>query len=161
MHSKNAALRRLAGMLGLSLILLYAPTASAEIKNFSGTSVELVGSADVLAGGDLQLTPATGDQSGAAWTTGYVLTTEVFTTNFSFVIEAAPEDTGTIADGLAFVIQATGTNVIGSGGGGIGFQGLDAVGYVVHTWSNNNIGLVDHGDPSPCPMLPRTLGRSA
>ena len=54
--------------------------------------------------------------------------------------------------------KKAGTNVIGKTGGDIGYGGLNAVGSVVQTWSNNRAGLNTDGDPYNTQSAPTNLG---
>lgn len=136
----------------LAVAALAFSASLAQAATFSGRDMQLVGSASVLAGGDLQLTPGATDLAGAAWMTTALSTTEDFSANFSFTIAASQDIT--IADGIAFVLQGGGTGALGNGGGGIGFEGLDAVGSVIHTFGNNHVGLNAFGDPFSAPAAP-------
>ena len=63
-----------------------------------------------------------------------------------------------MADGITFALQAGGNNVIGNGGGDIGYGGLNAVGSVIQTWDNNRVGLNVDGDPFNTNSAPADLG---
>jgi hypothetical protein len=139
--------------------LLALGTSGATAATFSGIDVSVVGSATTPDANTLQLTSAANYLAGAAWANSAVSTAEAFSSNFDFTITTS--DARPMADGLAFVIQATGTNALGDEGGGIGFRGLDAVGFVVHTWANNHLGFSLDGDPSSAPASLIDLGNAS
>lgn len=127
---------------------------------FSGIDVELVGSATMLDADTLRLTPATGGLAGAAWATTALSTSLAFASSFEFSLTASDFDP--MGDGIAFVIQASGTNALGGGGGGIGLEGLDAVAFVIQTWDNNRLGFTEStGFPFPAPAAPVDLGAAS
>lgn len=132
--------------------------ASVQAATFAGHDVNLVGSASILGNGDLQLTPPTADKAGAAWATTAWSTTDSFSTTFSFGLVAA--DFSPMADGIAFALQGTSPDDVGSGGGTIGLAGLDVVAFVVQTWDNNRVGLVASDDPFAAPLAGVDLGGS-
>jgi hypothetical protein len=70
--------------------------------------------------GALQLTDGGGTEARAAWAATPV-NVQKFTTDFSFQITPAGTQT---ADGLAFVLQNAGANVVGQTGGALGYAGL-------------------------------------
>lgn len=130
----------------------------AQAATFFGQDVALVGSATVLGNGNLQLTPPTDGQAGAAWATTAWSTTESFSTTFTFSLAASDFDP--MADGITFALQGAGTDVVGTGGGGIGIEGLDVVASVIQTWDNNRLGLVTSGDPTAAQSAGIDLGAS-
>ena len=117
----------------------------AAAATFSGYDINLVGTS-VIIGSDLQLTDVNGGH-GAAWFTSALSTSNSFAFTFSFSLAKGNFDP--MADGISFALQANGTNVIGGGGGGIGYTGLGAVGSIVQTWDNNRVGLNTTGEPIP------------
>lgn len=137
-----------------STLLGFATFGHAE--SFSGIEVELVGSASILENGDLLLTAPVGDLAGAAWSTTAWSTTESFYSTFTFSLQKSDFDP--MADGITFALQAAGTNVIGGGGAGIGYEGIDGVAVVFMTWDNNRIGIVDGNDPRAAGVAPSALG---
>ena len=104
--------------------------------------VSLVGNASQNPDGSIQLTNAAG-QAGAAWFATPLSTSQSFSETFSFVLAA--NGSYPMADGISFALQNQGTNVVGGGGGDVGFSGLGAVGSVVQTWYNNTVGLNTDG----------------
>lgn len=144
---------------GLVVALLTASATWAQAATFSGIDVELVGSASMIDADTLQLTPAAGDRAGAAWATSALSTGLAFASSFEFSITAS--DLDPMADGIAFVIQSTGTDVVGAGGGGIGIETLNAAGFVVQTWSNNRVGFTSSGDPFLATAAPTDLGAAS
>src|SRR5262249_23087186 len=68
----------------------------------------------------LELTSGQNGQAGSAFTSGKVDLASFYTTfNFQFRAGSNP-----IADGIAFVIQGSGANALGGGGGGLGYSGI-------------------------------------
>jgi hypothetical protein len=95
-------------------------------------------------GNELELVPPLPLQRGAVWFPERVRVAEGFETSFQFRMTENGTTAGyeTGADGLAFVIQPTGSDVIGEYGGGIGYEGLrNAVVVELDTWYN-------FGDPN-------------
>lgn len=79
------------------------------------------------------LTPNQGNQSGSVWNVNRIDLNESF--DYKFEVFLGCNDAG--ADGMAFVLQPIST-IVGSSGGGIGFQGIDpSVGVVIDTWQNS------------------------
>ena len=133
--------------------LFSLPVAAAA---FSSYDVNLVGSASVLGNGDLQLTNDFG-QAGAAWVTSPLSTANSFSATFSFSLQTL--NFIPMADGVALVLQNQGTNnVVGSGGGDIGYTGLNGVGSIIQTWDNNKTGLNTDGNASNTKSAPTNLG---
>jgi hypothetical protein len=135
-------------------------TSWAHAATFSGNDVELVGSATMLDADTLRLTAAAADLAGAAWATTPLSTSLAFSS--SFEIRIAASDFDPMGDGIAFVVQSTGTGVVGGGGGGIGLENLDAVGFVIQTWDNNLLGFTaTTGFPFAAPKAPVALGAAS
>ena len=78
------------------------------------------GSAFSTGGNCFTLTPAFNTQNGSVWSTSTINLTQSFDLNFTMSFGA--NDGG--ADGNCFILQPAGTNVLGIGGGGMGFEGL-------------------------------------
>lgn len=146
--------RQLASAAFASALLGFATAGHAE--TFSGIDVKVVGSASILENGDLQLTAPIGGLAGAAWGTGAWSTSASFYSTFTFSLLATDFDPQ--ADGITFALQAAGTNVVGGGGAGIGYEGLDGVAVVFMTWDNNRIGIVSGTDPRAAGTAPSALG---
>jgi len=91
-----------------------------------------------------QLTPALTEQAGAIWNNTPIDLSQSFILNTKLYFGAL--DAG--ADGLAFVLRASGTPNIGTGGGGLGYWGI-GTSFVVEfdTWQNNE-GCFSTGDPA-------------
>jgi hypothetical protein len=127
--------------------LLIASALAAFALNASATTVDLsslnlAGSAH-LVGGSLQLTSG-GSQAGAGWIQQAVSTSQSFSVDFSFSLQGLGFN-GNMADGIALVFQNKGNNVVGNGGGDVGYWSLDGVGSIIQTWHNNTIGLSTNG----------------
>jgi hypothetical protein len=152
--SNPVAARQILSTALAAALLGFANTGQAI--DFSGIDVELVGSANILENGDLQLTAPEGDLAGAAWGTTAWSTTENFYSTFTFSLQRADFDP--MADGITFALQATSTSMIGGGGAGIGYAGIDGVAVVFMTWDNNRIGIIDGADPSAAGVAPDSLG---
>ena len=78
------------------------------------------GSAFSTGGNCFTLTPAFNTQNGSVWSTSTIDLNQSFDLNFTMSFGA--NDGG--ADGNCFILQPAGTNVLGIGGGGMGFEGL-------------------------------------
>jgi len=85
----------------------------------SAAGLALRGTAEVT-GGVLRLTGGRPDQAGAAWSDTAIDPRAPFETTFDLAITG----TGTVADGVAFVVQTDGRNALGGLGGSIGYGGL-------------------------------------
>ncbi|MGZ3861295.1 MAG: lectin-like domain-containing protein [Flavisolibacter sp.] len=112
----------------------------------------------VSTGGDcFRLTQATNYQVGSVWNNTQVNLSQNFEVHTKLYFGAT--DAG--ADGIAFVLQSTGTNAIGEQGGGIGYSKMPGASFIIEfdTYFNNepwfNVGdpVADHigfqanGDP--------------
>jgi Legume lectin domain/Abnormal spindle-like microcephaly-assoc'd, ASPM-SPD-2-Hydin len=87
------------------------------------TAATLNGSAVLIDGSTLRLTNTGTNQSGSGWF-ATPLNIQMFTTDFNFQI--ANPTTSPTGNGIAFVIQETGTEALGPAGGGLGY-GPDAI----------------------------------
>ena len=124
-------------------ILALAAGVSIPALATTGAKLTSVGSASISPdGAAIQLTSGSGSQAGAAWLTDGISTNSNFTATFSFNLQGA----GTQADGISFALQAGGNNVVGMGGGYVGYNGLNAVGSVIQTYTNNRLGLNTDGN---------------
>lgn len=132
---------------------------SACAATFAGSNVNLVGNAVMLDNGNLQLTTG-GWNNGAAWATSALSTTTSFSTTFGFSM-AKDGFNGNMADGIALVLQNQGTGALGHGGGDIGYGGLNGVGSVIQTWTNNRIGLDITGNPNGASVAAVSLGAAS
>lgn len=117
-------------------------------SNFSSTSgLTLVGSTATAVTGDgmvLRLTPASGNQSGAAYSTSPITlgSGDIFSTTFQFRFT----NPGGIdpADGITFVLAAS-PNGLGGAGVGIGYAGVPhSVAIEFDTYNNAGYGLGDN-----------------
>lgn len=138
----------------LTAVMSFSTHAMADV--FDGQSVALVGSAKILQNGDLQLTDGTPVQSGAAWLSQSLATDQSFTATFSFSLERF--SFSPMADGIALAMQSSGTDAVGAAGGGIGYNGLGAVGSLIQTYTNNRAGLNVTGHTVDTPDAPFALG---
>jgi hypothetical protein len=91
-------------------------------------------------GSVLRVTPALPSQAGSAFSTSAVslAANASFSTYFQFRFTGAgvSDGFGLGADGLVFVVQTVSNNV-GTGGGGIGYQGIaNSIGIEFDTWNN-------------------------
>lgn len=123
---------------------LAVSTANATIvyTDFSSTAgLQLNGSAAQV-GTVLRLTPANTFQAGSAFsTTPISLASDAsFSSLFKFRITDSGgigDSDGRGADGIVFVIQTVGNNVVGGAGGGLGYQGIsNSVGIEFDSWNN-------------------------
>lgn len=94
-------------------------------------------------GSVLRVTPALGGQAGSAFSTSAVslAANASFSTYFQFRFTDADvfDGQGFGADGLVFVVQTVSNNV-GTGGGGIGYEGIPkSIGIEFDTWNNGGI----------------------
>jgi hypothetical protein len=88
----------------------------------------------------LRLTPATFDQSGAAFSTSpFTLGAgDTFSTQFQFRFTNAGGVVGSPADGITFVLAASPTG-LGTAGGGMGYQGVpNSVAIEFNTYNNGS-----------------------
>jgi len=124
-----------------------------DFSNPSGLQIN--GNAAVVPGvpGDgqvLRLTPANFSQAGSAFSTTQITLglNNSFSTEFSFRITNSggiSDQEGQGADGIMFVVQPI-SNSVGTGGGGIGYQGVpNSLGIEYDTW-NNGFSLGDQND---------------
>jgi gliding motility-associated-like protein len=99
------------------------------------------GSAFSTGGNCFTLTQAINNQTGSVWSTSTINLTQSFDLNFTMSFGA--NNAG--ADGNCFILQPAGTDVLGIGGGGMGFGGL-VTGFAVEFDSYQNIS--PNSDPS-------------
>jgi hypothetical protein len=141
---------------GFTAIAALVAAVSAHAQSFVYTDfsnpagLQINGNAAVVAGssGDgqvLRLTPANFSQSGSAFSTTQITLglNNSFSTEFSFRITnsggAFDQDGVLGADGLVFVVQPVSSSV-GTGGGGIGYQGIShSLGIEYDTWNNGGL----------------------
>lgn len=132
-----------------AIAIATAPTSDAAVlfdyPNFSSTSgLTLVGSAATTTTSDgtvLRLTPASGGQTGAAYSTSAVMlgASDTFSTQFQF--RFTNPGGWDPADGITFVLAASPTG-LGGAGVGIGYQGVaNSVAVEFDTYNNTGYGL--------------------
>lgn len=93
---------------------------------------------------DYQLTPATNNKRGAFWnnvainlTNNFTVSAELNFGNITGPITSTDNSTG--ADGIAFVLQTTGTSALGSAGEGLGYGTINnSFAVEMDTWKNTN-----------------------
>src|SRR5512135_3134588 len=118
------------------LVAWLLPAVPARANPISLSTLDLVGTAQLLSPTVLRLTPnfdtnPAGDPpAGAAWTPNVVNVADPFAVSFDFRMSDAtgqidPAD-GSGGDGIAFLIQNDfrGSSAIGRGAGGMGFLGI-------------------------------------
>ncbi len=131
--------------LTLAIGLAGAVSANAAVINYSDFSdvsgLQINGDAAQV-GDVLRLTPALGGQAGSAFATNAIaLNSDVsFSAFFSFNISGSGGSVDVDglpgADGIVFTMQTV-ANTAGTGGGGIGFDGLgESLGVEFDTWQN-------------------------
>jgi gliding motility-associated-like protein len=91
------------------------------------------GSAFATGSNCFTLTPAFNTQLGSVWSSSAIDLTQSF--DFNFTMSFGANDGG--ADGNCFILQPAGTNVLGIGGGGMGFEGIP-IGFAVEFDSYQN-----------------------
>lgn len=141
-----------------AMLLVAATPVAAATATIFGYEFELVGSASVV-DSQLQLTPPAGDNAGAAWLTTRVPLGGSFLATFSYSLARGTFDP--MADGISFAIQPESPVLVGTGGGGIGYNDLGAVGWVLQSWDNNRLGLNTDGDAFSAAAAPADLGAAA
>lgn len=121
-------------------------------------------------GSVLRVTPAALDQSGSVFTTTSVAlsSTPSFSTYFQFRFTnpgGLCDSQGCGADGLTFAVQTVANNSVGSGGQGIGYEGLSpSVAVEFDSWENgsddgfssNHIGIDVNGNMNSVVLAPIT-----
>ena len=147
--------RKLALVAGLPFLLEVAVLVAAA-DPIDLNSLNLVGTSQLLAGGELRLTPnfdtnPTGDPpAGAAWTTTRFDVADPFSVSFNFRMSDPTghlDGDGSGGDGIAFLIQnsAAGDTALGRGASGMGFEGIfDSVAVMLDTYQDN----FAFGDPN-------------
>jgi hypothetical protein len=114
--------------------------------DFSDTSGLTINGNAARVGNVLRVTPANFSQAGSAFSTNKVSLSNgaSFSTYFQFRFTSpggACDGFGCGADGIVFAVQTVANNV-GTGGGGIGYQGIpNSVGIEFDTWYNGGIDI--------------------
>ena len=118
--------------------LVNAPTSSytaklADTFRVNGAAASIT--SDNIGGQQvIQLTTATNNRSGSAWSRFQIDLTKDFTIDFDVYLGTLD---GSGADGIAFALQNSGPNVTGGFGGGLGVQNIsNAVAIEFDTWNN-------------------------
>lgn len=104
---------------------------------FSANSAFIMQGSSSPTGNDCYIiTPDYGGETGAVW---YSYKMDLaYNFDMSFQVYLGTKDYEG-ADGIAFVLQALGTGVLGSGGGGIGYEGLTpSIAVEYDTWQNDD-----------------------
>jgi len=118
-------------------------------SGFASTAgLTMVGNAATASTSDgtvLRLTPATGGQSGAAYSTTPITLGNNATFSTQFQFRLTNPGGWDPADGIVFVL-GTSTNGLGAGGVGMGYQGVsgNSVGIEFDTYNNAGAGLGDN-----------------
>ena len=105
---------------------------------FHAQSSNTVGNATSIGDDCYLVTPSQDWQNGAVWFSDPLNLTEEFTIdlNINFGIY---DSNG--ADGMVFVMQTVGTNLLGVSGGGLGYEGINpSLGVELDTWQNTDMG---------------------
>lgn len=126
----------LSGLAAFSLFsLLYVGYAQFSFSSFDPNDpIQRNGSA-YIASGHLVLTPASGNQAGSA----YYQTKQSLSNGFSTTFRARFTNPGNGgADGIAFIVQSSDLNLVGSNGGGIGYSGFSNFVIEFDTWENGS-----------------------
>jgi hypothetical protein len=125
-------------------------TSQIEYPDFSSISGLTLNGDATQSGNVLRIVSAEDGQTGSAYITNKVNTSQ-FTTQFQMLFS----EPGGFADGLTFVIQndENGVNTLGGGGGGIGYSGISpSVAVSFDIWvnggcdSDRNISILTNGD---------------
>lgn len=158
--------------LSLAVAAFYCAQASAAVvinyPDFSNVAGLTINGNAAQVGNVLRVTPAVGSQAGSAFSTNTVslASNASFSTYFQFRFTGpqVSDGFGPGADGLVFVVQTVSNNV-GTGGGGIGYQGIpNSVGIEFDTWNNggidannsNHVGIDLSGSVSSVVLTPVT-----
>ena len=148
----------LAALLLVPVVVLGAPAAAVSAATCSATTfneftaaddarLQRNGAAAYTVGNRLRVTTSSIGASGSTFTKSPIsLTADAsFSTSFSFEFT---NPVGGGADGLAFVVQTVSNNV-GTGGGGIGYQGIPkSVAVEFDNWDNTGDGINDGNSAS-------------
>ncbi|KAF3999792.1 PEP-CTERM sorting domain-containing protein [Glaciimonas immobilis] len=140
------------------LSILFALPVSAAVgpaTTFDGNSMNLINSQ--LKGGAIELT-SSGNQHSAAWLTSGLSTKNSFSSTFNFSL--AQNGSNPMADGITFALQNVGNSALGSTNGGntLAYNGLNGVGSIIQTYTNNRLGLDTTGNASGAASSKFNLG---
>jgi hypothetical protein len=172
MRSRRVLAAAVAGLLTIGTpVAAAADTKVIRYADFSdATGLLLNGTATVSPGprGVLRLTSGLRNQAGSAWAKTRISPTKSFQSTFDLAMTGGAGH----ADGLAFVLQADGSRVVGGLGGSIGYGGLShSVAVELDTYANpvdidnNHVALVIGGRaddpqdavPAPTPLFGQPL----
>ena len=118
--------------LGLIIILFYTPVL------FYAQSSNTAGNATSIGDECYLVTPSQNWQNGAVWFLDPLNLTEEFTIDLNINL-GIYDSNG--ADGMVFVMQTVGTNLLGDAGGGLGYEGISpSLGVELDTWQNTDMG---------------------
>ena len=118
--------------LGLITILFYLPVL------FYAQSSNTAGNATSIGDECYLVTPSQNWQNGAVWFLDPLNLTEEFTIDLNINL-GIYDSNG--ADGMVFVMQTVGTNLLGDPGGGLGYEGINpSLGVELDTWQNTDMG---------------------
>lgn len=128
--------------------LVLAPL-SAQAALIDFTTLQTNGSATATAT-DLSLTDGLGGEAGSAFL-GAVSSHSTFSTSFKLTLTGNPNNpaccNSPIADGITFIVQGNGQGALGTGGGGVGADGIgNSVGLALRSWDNNHATLFTNGN---------------
>ena len=126
------------GNRGLCLLLTLV-----NLGSLAGFSQPYVfnGNASSVGGGCWQITPPTTGQRGSIWSTSQINLNQPFDITWDLLF--GNNNGG--ADGIVFVLQNTGTNVLGGTGGSLSFAGISpSLGVEFDTWQNATDPAQDH-----------------
>jgi gliding motility-associated-like protein len=124
------------------LLLAFLGLADSAVMAQGDPVYFLNGSAQATGDDCYEITPALNTQTGSVWYADQVDLSQPL--DLQFILNLGNND-GNGADGICFVLQTVGVEVIGESGGGIGFLGADfqpAFAVEFDTWQN-----ADFGDP--------------
>ncbi|MCX7909570.1 MAG: hypothetical protein N2560_08660 [Ignavibacteria bacterium] len=129
------------------------PMSFAYDKFYSTPKLHLINHAS-LVGEFIRLTHSSNNQTGAVWTSHLVPVGQGFETTFKFRITNGvnpnhSEEHYPGADGIAFVIQNTSPNALGTLGGGLGYDGIaNSLAIEFDTYSNDSTQIENFNDPN-------------
>src|SRR5262245_38015929 len=105
---------------GLRFIAVFFSVLLVSLHGLDAQTFVTNGSASFLGGNCYQLTPNSGGQSGSIFSMSSINLTQPFA--FDAVLNFGTKD-GNGADGIVFILATTNT-ALGTGGGGLGYEGV-------------------------------------